>query len=47
MGKNLKEEDLRLNIIVNGDPARKEIGQLTRSTKDLRSENGRLLAEQR
>ena len=47
MGKNLKEEDLRLNIIVNGDPARKEIGQLTRSTKDLRSENGRLLAEQK
>lgn len=47
MGKTLKEEDLRLNIIVNGDPARKEIGQLTRSTKDLRSENGRLLAEQK
>lgn len=47
MGKTLKEEDLRLNIIVNGDPARKEIGRLTRDTKDLRIENERLRAEQK
>lgn len=45
MGKNLKEEDLRLNIIVNGDPARKEIGALDRSTKDLASSNKKLRAE--
>lgn len=47
MAKTLKEEDLRLNIIVNGDPARKEIGQLTRNITDLRSANGKLLAEQK
>lgn len=45
MGKTLKEEDLRLNIIVNGDPARKEIGALDRSTKDLASSNKKLRAE--
>lgn len=47
MGKTLKEENLRLNIIVNGDPARKEIGQLTRQSRDLRIENERLRAEQK
>ena len=47
MAKTLKEENLRLNIIVNGDPARKEILQLTRDSRDLRAENERLRAEQK
>lgn len=46
MGK-LREEYLRLNIAVNGDPARKEIGELTRNAKNLRLENDRLLTEQK
>lgn len=45
MGKGLKEEILRLDIIVNGDPARKEIGTLDRNTKDLASSNKKLRAE--
>lgn len=45
MAKTLKEENLRLNIIVNGDPARKEILELTRNSRDLRAENGRLRAQ--
>ncbi len=45
MAKILKEEDLRLNIIVNGDPARKEIGELTRNIKDAASENKKWRAE--
>lgn len=45
MAKTLKEEDLRLNIIVNGDPARKEIGELDRNTKDLAVSNKKLHAE--
>lgn len=47
MGKGLKEEILRLDIIVNGDPARKEILQLTRNSRDLRAENERLRTEQK
>ncbi|MEZ3440205.1 phage tail tape measure protein [Alistipes sp.] len=47
MAKTLKEEDLRLNIIINGDPARKEILQLTRNSRDLRAENEKLRAEQK
>ena len=47
MAKTLKEETLRLNIVVNGDPARKEILQLTRNSRDLRAENERLRAEQK
>lgn len=47
MAKTLKEEELRLNIIVNGDPARKEIGELTRKTIDLANANDKMRAEQR
>ena len=47
MAKTLKEENLRLNIIVNGDPARKKILQLTRNSRDLRAENERLRTEQK
>ncbi len=45
MAKTLKEEILRLDIVVNGDPARKEMLQLTRATNDLRAANDRLRAE--
>nr|DAN86107.1 MAG TPA: tail tape measure protein [Caudoviricetes sp.]DAS26236.1 MAG TPA: tail tape measure protein [Caudoviricetes sp.] len=47
MGKTLREEDLRLNIIVNGDPARREMGELDRQTKELARSNKELRAEQR
>ncbi|WP_439473843.1 phage tail tape measure protein [Algoriphagus formosus] len=38
MGKKLRDEDLVLNIIVNGDQGKKEIGELERSIKDTNSE---------
>lgn len=47
MGKVIKEEDLRLNIIVNGDNAHKQIGELSRETKDLADKNFELRQEQR
>lgn len=39
MAKRISEEDIRLNIIVNGDPAQKEILDLEKSTKDLTAAN--------
>lgn len=47
MGKVVKEEDLRLNIIVNGNDTRKKIGELTRSVQDLNTENKKLEAERK
>lgn len=38
MGKKLRDEDLILNIIVNGDQGKKEIGELERAIKDTNSE---------
>lgn len=38
MGKKLREEDLILNIIVNGDRGKKEIGELERAIKDTNKE---------
>jgi hypothetical protein len=38
MGKKLRDEDLVLNIIVNGDRGKKEIGELGRAIKDTNSE---------
>lgn len=38
MGKKLRDEDLILNIIVNGDQGKKEIGELERAIKDTTSE---------
>ena len=46
MGKIVRDEDLRLNIIVNGDPARRKIGDLTREVRDLSNENRVLRQEQ-
>lgn len=47
MSKRIKDEDLRLNIIVNGDPARKEMGELDRQTKELARSNKELRTELR
>lgn len=47
MGKGLKEEDLQLNIIVNGNDARKKIGELTRSVEDLNTKNSQLEAQRK
>lgn len=47
MGKKLREEDLVLNIIVNGDRGRKEINQLERSIIDSRAAISKLAAEQK
>lgn len=38
MAKTMRDEDLVLNIIVNGDKGRKEINQLDRATRDLAKE---------
>lgn len=38
MAKKLRDEDLILNIIVNGDRGKKELGQLERTVKDARKE---------
>ena len=46
MGKIVRDEDLRLNIIVNGDPARRKISDLTREVRDLSNENRVLRQEQ-
>lgn len=45
MAKKLKDEDLKLNIIVNGDKAKKELGDLEKSTRNLTSRNKELRAE--
>ena len=37
MGKKLRDEDLVLNIIVNGDKGKKEIGSLERAIKDTKA----------
>lgn len=47
MAKTVKSEDLRLNIIVNGDPLKKEIGSLLKKTRELAEENRGLLDEQK
>jgi TP901 family phage tail tape measure protein len=38
MGKKLRDEDLVLNIVVNGDRGQKEIGELERAVKDTNKE---------
>jgi len=42
MGKRLKDEDLVLNIIVNGDKGKKEMLKLQRNVRDMNLELGRL-----
>lgn len=45
MSRTLKDEDLRLNIIVNGNKAQKEIGELETQTRELRETNKSLRLE--
>jgi TP901 family phage tail tape measure protein len=45
MANKLRDEDLQLNIIVNGDKGKKELGDLEKSTRDLTNRNKELRAE--
>lgn len=45
MGKTLREEDLKLNYILNGDPAKKELGELDVATRKLKDRNKELETE--
>lgn len=45
MGNKLRDEDLQLNIIVNGDKAQKELGELEKSTRELTNRNKELRME--
>ena len=45
MGKVLTDEDIKLNIIINGNEAQKELNDLEKSTRKLTEENTRLRAE--
>lgn len=44
---NLTAEDLILNIIINGDPGKKELKSLEKSIKDTRNSTDKLLKEQK
>jgi len=45
MAKKLRDEDLNLNIIVNGDKGKKELGDLEKSTRELTARNKELRIE--
>ncbi len=45
MGKKLRDEDLVLNVVINGDKAKKELGDLEESTRELKNTNKDLRAE--
>ena len=45
MGNKLRDEDLNLNIIVNGDKGKKELGDLEKSTRELTNRNKELRLE--
>lgn len=45
MANKLRDEDLNLNIIVNGDKGKKELGDLEKSTRELIARNKELRAE--
>ncbi|GAB2993850.1 phage tail tape measure protein [Cyclobacterium sediminis] len=47
MGKKLRDEDLVLNIIVNGDKGKKEIGALERAIKDTTAELSALESQEK
>lgn len=47
MGKTIRDEDLKLNVIVNGDKAKKELGELEVSTRELKDENKSLRLEKK
>lgn len=45
MANKLRDENLHLNLIVNGDKGKKELGDLEKSTRDLTTRNKELRAE--
>lgn len=45
MAKKLRDEDLNLNIVINGDKAKKELGDLEKVTRELTNRNKELRAE--
>lgn len=45
MANKLRDEDLTLNIIVNGDKGKKELGDLEKSTRELTNRNKELRLE--
>lgn len=45
MAKRISDEDIRLNIIINGDKAKKELFDLEKSTRELTTTNKELRAE--
>lgn len=47
MSRKIKEEELRLNIVVNGDPVRKEIAELTTKNRQLKAANDDLERSQK
>jgi TP901 family phage tail tape measure protein len=47
MGKVISDEDIKLNIIVNGNEAQKELFDLEKSTRKLTEENKALLLQKR
>ena len=46
MAQRVRDEKLALEIVVNGDPARRKISDLTREVRDLSNENRVLRQEQ-
>ncbi|MCB6025363.1 phage tail tape measure protein, partial [Flavobacterium psychrophilum] len=47
MAKTLSDEDIKLNIIINGNTAQKELFDLEKSTRKLTEENKGLLLQKR
>ena len=47
MGKVLTDEDIKLNIIINGNEAQKELNDLEKSTRKLTEENKGLLLQKK
>ncbi len=47
MARKIKEEELRLNIVVNGDPVRKEIAELMAKNRQLKATNDDLERSQK
>ena len=42
MGKKIVDEDMRLNIKINGNEAKNELFELEEKVRDLRAENDKL-----
>ena len=45
MGKKIVDEDMRLNIKINGNEAKNELFELEEKVRDLRAENDKIRAE--